>query len=1052
MGKRVDLKNILVIGSGPIVIGQAAEFDYAGTQACMALKEEGYDVILVNSNPATIMTDKEMATKVYMEPLTIDYLAKIIRKERPDAIIPTLGGQTGLNLVVELAKKGVLDECQVEILGTKLDSIMQAEDRDKFKQLCLDINEPVIESGTANNIDEVLELANKIGYPIIIRPAYTLGGTGGGFAYNDKECCNIAMKALELSPTTQVLVEKSLKGFKEIEFEVIRDDNENVVIVCDMENIDPVGIHTGDSIVNAPCLTLEKSIVEILKESATKIIKSLKISGGCNVQYALDPKTNEYFLIEVNPRVSRSSALASKATSYPIAKVTTLIALGYLLDEIKIMDQSALIAPSVKYNVLKVSRFPFDKFKKANRLLSTQMKATGEVMALGKNFEESLLKALRSLEYNYDYLEYSSTMTQEELLKRVETADDERIYIIGHLLRKGVSVSKIVELSNINKFFIEKIEKIVNYENNITFCVESITEAKKLGISDKVLAKILNKHELEIREFRKSNGVVPNFDYVDACATNEYLPYLYSSYEGVDRNVVSSNKKVLVIGAGPIRIGQGVEFDYSTVHCIKTIKSRGLEAIVVNNNPETVSTDYTISDKLYFEPITFEDILNIIDVENPMGVILQLGGQTAINLSKQLSDYGVNILGSSNHSIELCENREQFEELLSNNNIKQPLGKAITDVNFGSKVALEIGYPVLVRPSFVLGGQAMKIVNNQDTLEKYLKEVALIANDKPILIDKYIRGKEVELDAVCDGEDVFISGIMEHIEKTGIHSGDSISVFPSFSLSRKVLRKIELITKKVGLALEIIGLYNIQFIVDSNDEVYIIEVNPRASRSVPFISKATNINLSSLATNIMLGSKLKDFNLTVDVINPSRDRYYVKTPTFSFSKIAGLDSSLGPEMKSTGEAIGYAHTLNKALYKSLQASGMQIKEWGTVFITIADEDKEDALDIAFRFYDLGFNIVATKNTAQFLKDNGLKVKVLKKLSEDSTEIIDWIKNGYIKYIINTQSQMDDSLTQTDGYAIRTSAALSNVTTLTSLDTTDVLLTILEGRSINVETI
>lgn len=1052
MAKRDDINKVLVIGSGPIVIGQAAEFDYAGTQACLALKEAGMEVVLVNSNPATIMTDKEMATKVYMEPLSIEYLAKIIRKERPDAIIPSLGGQTGLNLVVELAQKGVLEECSVEILGTKLESIMQAEDRNKFKQLCLEIDEPVIESGIASDVEMALSLAEKIGYPIVLRPAYTLGGTGGGFAYNEEECRNISQKALELSPTSQVLVEKSLLGYKEIEFEVIRDDNENVVIVCDMENIDPVGIHTGDSIVNAPCLTVEKEIVEMLAASAKKIIKSLKIAGGCNVQYALNPTSKEYYLIEVNPRVSRSSALASKATSYPIAKVTTLIAIGYTLDEIEIMDQTAIKDPVVEYNVLKVSRFPFDKFKGANRKLSTQMKATGEVMALGKNFEESLLKALRSLEYTYDYLTYDDNASEEALLKRVKEADDERIFIIGHLLRKGVSVEKIVELSQINTFFIEKLKGIVDYEKSLTLTKESILKAKQLGMSDKVIAGVLNISEKEVRSFRKEVGVTPIFDYVDACTTNEYLPYLYSSYEGESRNVVTDNKKVLVLGSGPIRIGQGVEFDYSTVHCIKALKKAGYEAIVVNNNPETVSTDYTVSDKLYFEPITLEDVLNIIDVENPIGVVVQLGGQTAINLCKQLADENINILGTSNDSIELCENRDLFEKILAQNNIKQPKGKAIINADEGKDVANSIGYPVLVRPSFVLGGTSMKIVNDDESLKLYLDEIGKISSDKPILIDKYIRGKEIELDAICDGEDVLIPGVMEHIEKTGVHSGDSISVFPTFSMSTKVLRKVALITKKVGLALNIKGLYNIQFIVDSNDEVYIIEVNPRSSRSVPFISKASGVNICDIATGVMLGKKLCEYDINIDIIHQDKSRYYVKTPTFSFSKISGLDSNLGPEMKSTGEAIGYADTLNKALYKSLQASGMDIKEWGTVFITVADEDKEDALDIAHRFYNLGFNIVATKNTAKFLKEHGLKVKVLKKLTEGSDEILEWIKNGYIKYIVNTMSQYNNSLVESDGYAIRTSAALANVTTLTSLDTTDVLLTILEERGINVETI
>lgn len=1049
MARRDDLKKILVIGSGPIIIGQAAEFDYAGTQACIALKEAGYEVILVNSNPATIMTDKEMASKVFMEPLTLDYLAKIIRKERPDAIIPTLGGQTGLNLVVSLATKGILDECGVEILGTSLNSIMEAEDRNKFKNLCLRINEPVIESGIANNIEEALHLTSEIGYPVVLRPAYTLGGTGGGFAYNDEECRIICQKALQLSPTSQVLVEKSLLGYKEIEFEVIRDDLDNMVIVCDMENIDPVGIHTGDSIVNAPCLTVKKSIVDKLAQSAKKIIKELKISGGCNVQYALHPESDEYYLIEVNPRVSRSSALASKATSYPIAKVTTLVAVGYNLDEIAIMDQTAKECPKVEYNVLKLSRFPFDKFSSANRTLSTQMKATGEVMALGQTFEESLLKALRSLEYTHNYLDYTTTESDDELLKRVKNADDERLFIIGHLLRKGISPKQISELSQINIFFIEKLKVIIDCENELSLSESKIRAAKQMGMSDEVIAKKLNASEVEVREFRIKNKIIPSFDFVDACTTHEYLPYIYSSYNRKDRNVITENKKVIVLGAGPIRIGQGVEFDYSTVHCIKTLKKLGYEAIVVNNNPETVSTDYTVSDKLYFEPITFEDVLNIIDVENPIGVIVQLGGQTAINLSSKLHEAGVPILGTTDESIQLCENRDLFEKILAKNNVKQPHGVATGNIDEGIEVASKIGYPVIVRPSFVLGGQSMKIMNSDHEMKNYLKSIPDISDERPILIDKYIKGKELELDAICDGENVLIPGIMEHIEKTGIHSGDSISVYPTFSVSTKVLRKIELITKKVGVALKIKGLFNIQFIVDGNDEVYIIEVNPRASRSVPFISKVTDINLCDLATKVMLGKSIADMGITVDLMNTKSSRYYVKTPTFSFSKIGGLDSNLGPEMKSTGEAIGYDKTLNKALFKSLQASGMDIKEWGTVFITVADEDKEDVLDIAQRFYNLGFNIVATKNTTQFLKSHGMKVKCLKKISENSDEIIEWIRNGYIKYIVNTTStQSEDS----DGYVIRTSAAMANVTTFTSLDTVDVLLTILEERSINVDTI
>ena len=1054
MARREDLKKILVIGSGPIVIGQAAEFDYAGTQACMALKDAGYEVILINSNPATIMTDRIMADKVYMEPITIEYVSKIIRKERPDAIIPGLGGQTGLNMVMELASKGVLDECQVEVLGTSLDSINKAEDRQLFKQHCIDIGEPTIESQTAETIDEAVKSANEIGYPVVLRPAFTLGGTGGGFAYNDDECKRIAHSSLEMSPTTQVLVEKSLLGYKEMEFEVIRDNEDNAMVVCDMENFDPVGIHTGDSIVVAPSQTLADDTLQMLKDSAIKIIKTLKIAGGCNVQYALHPTKNEYYIIEVNPRVSRSSALASKATSYPIAKVTTLIAVGYNFKEILLLDSDASHAPKLDYTVLKVSRFPFDKFFSANRKLSTQMKATGEVMSIGLNFEEALLKSLRSLEYTYDYLDYqpNENETIDDLLVRVKEADDERIFIIGYLLRNGISVDKIVELTHITRVFVEKIAGIIEFEKELKLDKDIILKAKQLGISDEVIAQKIGISEREVREYRKENNIIVKYQYVDACTNDEFVPYMYSSYNAEDKNIISDKKeKVLVLGSGPIRIGQGVEFDYSTVHCINTIKEMNYEAIVVNNNPETVSTDYTVSDKLYFEPITLEDVLNIVDCERPIGVVVQLGGQTAINLAAKLSENGVNILGTSNESIDLAENRDLFEKLLKQEGIKQPQGQAISNITDGIAVANKIGYPVLVRPSFVLGGQSMRIVSNDDDLMRYLNNINEVSVEKPILIDKYIVGKEVELDALCDGETILIPGIMEHIEKTGVHSGDSISVYPTFSISDSVKDKIVEITRKIGLALKIKGLYNIQFIVDSNEDVYIIEVNPRASRSVPFISKVTGISLSDLATKVMLGQSIKDFNVGEGLLPVTTNKVYVKTPTFSFSKIAGLDINLGPEMKSTGEAIGYDDSLNKALYKALQASGMKIKDYGTVFITVADEDKAEALKLAKRFYDLGFNIVATKNTGQFLKDNGLRVKVLKKLSEGSNEIIDWIKNGYIKYIVNTQSSYN-STSADDGYIMRTNAGLNNITTFTSLDTVDVLLTILEERGIKVDTI
>lgn len=1054
MPKRLDINKIMVIGSGPIIIGQAAEFDYAGTQACVALKEEGYETILVNSNPATIMSDKMVADKVYMEPLKAEYVAQIIRTERPDAIIPSLGGQTGLNLVVELAQSGVLEECQVEVLGTSLLAIQKAEDRELFKQLCLAINEPIIESSIANTVAEACCLASEIGYPIILRPAYTLGGTGGGFVYSEDECLKLAANALKLSPTNQVLVEKSLKGFKEVEYEVMRDGNDTALIVCNMENIDPVGVHTGDSMVVAPSLTLTNKEYQMLRNASLKIIRALDIKGGCNVQFALDPTSKNYYVIEVNPRVSRSSALASKATGYPIAKVSTKIALGYDLDEIMLANTPASFEPALDYIVTKLARFPFDKFKDVDRRLTTQMKATGEIMALGRCFEESFLKAIRSMENEYTYLDYQLKIGEDtnSLLERIKTADDERIYIIGHLLRSGQSIKEICDNTKIDKYFITKLANIIKIEQNLELNPINIRKAKQIGLSDDVIAKQLGMTSSSIREYRLNNKIIPVYKMIDTCSNefDAYIPYFYSSYALENDSIVSQKKSILVIGSGPIRIGQGVEFDYSTVHCIKTIQELGYEAIVVNNNPETVSTDYTISDKLYFEPLTFEEVMNIIDLEQPEGIIIQLGGQTAINLGGKLHDAGIKILGTSYEQIEACENRDLFEKILAKLSIPQPQGQAIIAIEEGLKVASKIGYPVLVRPSFILGGQAMRIINDDDSLVDYLNNVVTIDSEKPILIDKYIRGKEIEVDAVCDGVNILIPGIMEHIEPTGVHSGDSISVYPTFSISEDVINKIVTITTKVGLGLKIKGLYNIQFIVDENDNVYIIEVNPRASRSVPFISKITDINLSSIATKIMLNHQLSELGYTPGLHPIKEGRYYVKVPTFSFSKIIGLDTKLGPEMKSTGEAIGYANTLNKALYKGLQASGMKVSESGTVLITVCDEDKSAALELAKRFYALGFNIVSTKKTALYLKEYGLKVKTLAKISEGSDEILDWIRLGYINYIVNTHSS--ENKDQGDGFKIRTYAASNNVVTLTSLNTVDMLLTILEERGIKVDTI
>ncbi len=1057
MPKREDLKKILVIGSGPIVIGQAAEFDYAGTQACLALKEEGFEVVLINSNPATIMTDTEIADKVYMEPITLEYVSKIIRKERPDAVIPGLGGQTGLNMVMELAKRGILDECQVEILGTDLSAIDMAEDRELFRDLCERIGEPVIESKIAESPEQVIEYANEIGYPIVLRPAFTLGGTGGGFAYNDEEALKIGKNALKLSPASQVLVEKSVKGYKEVEYEVMRDKNNTAIIVCNMENIDPVGIHTGDSAVVAPSQTLTNKEYQMLRNASLNIIRNLGIEGGCNAQFALDPVSSQYYVIEVNPRVSRSSALASKATGYPIAYVSTKIAIGYTLDEIQLKNTPACFEPALDYVVSKLARFPFDKFASANRKLSTQMKATGEVMAIGRNFEESFLKAMRSLENDYDYLTWvNPDVTTDELLVKIVEADDNRLYALAECLRRGISEEEVIAKTSIDKFFVERINKIVKFESVIaenTYNNEILLQAKKLGFGDQTIAKLWNVEECEVANYRAENNINAVYKMIDSCASEfgAYIPYFYSTYEMENESIVSDKEKVLVIGSGPIRIGQGVEFDYSTVHAIKTIKAKGYEAIVINSNPETVSTDYTVSDKLYFEPLNIEDVMNVINLEQPMGVIVQLGGQTPINLVDQLEENGVNILGTTAHSINMAEDRDLFENLLEELSIDRPRGEAITSMDEGIAAANRIGYPVLVRPSFVLGGRAMRIVKNDSELQEYLTEAVKVNEKHPVLVDQYMQGKEVEVDALCDLNEIFIPGIMEHVEKTGVHSGDSIAVYPSFSLSLEVKQKIIEVTRKIGLGLKIKGLFNIQFIVTPDEKVYIIEVNPRASRSVPFISKITKNNLSVMATKIMLGESIKDLNLGGEYFAEPANSFYVKAPTFSFSKIQGLDTYLSPEMKSTGEAIGYDNTLNKALHKALEASGLKLSGYGTVFITVSDEFKEDALRIAKRFYNLGFNLVGTQNTANYLKEHGLKVKTVGKISEGDMEIIEWIQKGYVKYIVNLGAQ-NTGKTQSDGYQIRTTAAINNVSTFTSLDTLNAILDIIEERSINVDTI
>ena len=1057
MPKRTDIHKILVIGSGPIVIGQAAEFDYAGTQACLALKEEGYEVVLCNSNPATIMTDTSIADKVYMEPLTLEYIAKILRYERPDAIVPGIGGQTGLNLAVQLEKKGVLKECQVELLGTSSKSIEQAEDREQFKELCQRLGEPVLPSEIAESMEEGLLAAEHIGYPVVLRPAFTLGGTGGGFANDEQEFKELMKNALALSPVHQVLIEKSIKGYKEIEYEVMRDANDTAITICNMENIDQVGIHTGDSIVVCPSQTLTNKEYHMLRDSALRIIRALKIEGGCNVQFALDPHSFQYYLIEVNPRVSRSSALASKASGYPIARVSAKISVGMTLDEIPIANTPAAFEPTLDYVVTKMPRFPFDKFASADNRLSTQMKATGEVMSVGRTIEESLLKAIRSLEIGVYHLHMKKfdNMKSDELLRYVSQGTDDRIYAIAQLLRNGMDMGLIADATQIDLLFIEKLRNIVLEEEELRrhpWDMAVLADAKRMGFCDRAIADFWNTCELNVYKKRIAKGIMPVYKMIDTCASEfeSYIPYFYSTYEQENESIVSDRKKVVVLGSGPIRIGQGVEFDYSTVHAVSTIKKAGYEAIIINNNPETVSTDYTCSDKLYFEPLCAEDVMNIVLMEKPVGVIASLGGQTAINLAQPLMERGVKIIGTDCQAIERAENRDSFEKILEELNIPQPQGQAVTNIEDGVKAAEQIGYPVLVRPSFVLGGRAMQIVADEEQLRHYLKTAVEVDEDKPVLVDKYIQGKEVEVDAVCDGTDVFVPGIMELVERTGIHSGDSISVYPPFSISQKVRQTILDYTEKLGLGIGIIGLYNIQFIVDKNDNVFIIEVNPRSSRTVPFLSKATGYSLADIATLVILGKSLKEQGLNIRY-PAEKQRHYVKVPAFSFSKLSGLDAYLSPEMKSTGEAIGYDKSMTRALFKALQASGMNVMNYGTVFVTVADCDKEEALPLVRRFYNMGFNIEATRGTAEFLKAHGIRTRVRRKISEGYTEILDSIRQGYVTYVINTRDVSDHDLLS-DGHAIRQCAVENNVSVFTALDTVRVLLDVLEETTLGISTI
>ena len=1057
MPKRTDIKKVMVIGSGPIVIGQAAEFDYAGTQACLALKEEGYEVVLVNSNPATIQTDVQIADKVYMEPLTLEYVAKIVRYERPDAIVPGLGGQTGLNLAVQLAKKGVLQECQVEILGTSFQSIEQAEDRELFKELCQSLGEPVLPSLIANNIDEAVEAAKRIGYPVVLRPAFTLGGTGGGFADDETQLREMMRNALSLSPVHQVLIEKSIKGYKEIEYEVIRDHNDTAIAICNMENIDPVGVHTGDSIVVAPSQTLTNKEYQLLRDSALRLIRALKIEGGCNVQFALDPLSFNYYLIEVNPRVSRSSALASKASGYPIARVSAKIAVGLTLDEIRIANTPASFEPALDYVVTKIARFPFDKFSDASNQLGTQMKATGEVMSVGRTMEESLLKAVRSLETGVCHIYHKKfdDWTVDRMLSYIKEGTDDRLYAIAELIRRGVELALIYNSTKIDMFFLEKFKNIVEFEKVVAANprdIETLRDAKRMGFSDKFIGQLWGMSQKEMFLLRREHNIFPVYKMIDTCASefSSYVPYFYSTYEQENESIVSEREKIVVLGSGPIRIGQGVEFDYSTVHAIWSIRAAGYEAIIINNNPETVSTDYTTSDKLYFEPLTVEDVMNVITLEKPKGIVVSLGGQTAINLAEPLHELGVPIIGTGVEAIRNAEDRGCFEKIMEELGIPQPEAEAVTDIEAGVRAAERIGYPVLVRPSYVLGGRAMQIVSNEERLRHYLQTAVEVNEDSPVLVDRYIMGRELEVDAICDGKDVFIPGIMEHVEKTGIHSGDSISVYPTFSVSQKAKDKIIDYTVRLGRRIGIVGLYNIQFILDGEEDVYVIEVNPRSSRTVPFLSKATGVPMADIATRVILGHSLREQGIT-EVYGRERSRWFVRAPAFSFAKIRGMESYLSPEMKSTGEAIGYDNKLTRALYKALQSSGMTVANYGTIFLTIADKDKQDALPLVRRFYDLGFNIEATKGTAEFLRQHGIRTRTRRKLSEGSTEIIDSLRQGHVSYVINT-IDINQRNTRLDGYEIRRTAVENNVTIFTALETVKVLLDVLEEITLGVSTI
>ena len=1054
MPKNPSIKKVLVIGSGPIIIGQAAEFDYAGTQACRSLKEEGIEVVLLNSNPATIMTDKDIADRVYIEPLTVEVVEQLILKEQPDSVLPTLGGQAGLNLAMELEERGFLKEHNVRLIGTTSETIKKAEDRLEFKSTMEKIGEPVAASEVVKDVEAGIAFANKIGYPVVLRPAYTLGGSGGGIAHNQVELEEILANGLRLSRVGEVLVERCIAGWKEIEYEVMRDSAGNCITVCNMENIDPVGVHTGDSIVVAPSQTLGDKEYQMLRTSALNIISELNITGGCNVQYALHPESFEYCVIEVNPRVSRSSALASKATGYPIAKVAAKIALGYTLDEIPnaITGQTkASFEPMLDYCVVKMPRLPFDKFISAKRTLTTQMKATGEVMAICNNFEGALMKAIRSLEQHVDSLmSYDFTnLSREEIMDQLHVVDDRRIWLIAEAIRKGISYEEIHAITQIDIWFIDKIAILVEMEQALKsepLTPELLKEAKRIEFPDNVIARLTGKTEEEIKELRYANGITAAYKMVDTCAAEfeASTPYYYSVF-GSENEVVETKdrKKVLVLGSGPIRIGQGIEFDFCSVHCTWAFAKEGYETIIINNNPETVSTDFDIADKLYFEPLTPEDVESIVRLEKPDGAVVQFGGQTAIKLTEALMKMGVPILGTSAENVDAAEDRELFDEILEQCQIPRPKGHTVFTAEEAKKAANELGYPVLVRPSYVLGGQGMQIAINDKDVEEFIGIINRIAQEHPILVDKYLQGKEIEVDAVCDGEDILIPGIMEHIERAGIHSGDSISVYPAKSISDKVKATIEEYTKRLARSLHVIGLINIQFIA-VGDEVYVIEVNPRSSRTVPYISKVTGIPIVPLATKVILGYKIKDLGYQPG-LQPEADYYAVKMPVFSFEKIRGADISLGPEMKSTGECLGIAKTFNEALYKAFLGAGIRLPKYKNMIMTVRDEDKEEAVEIAKRFEALGYCIYATKGTARALMEADVSVRLTRKLEQESPNILDLILGHKIDLIIDTPSQGVDH--SHDGFVIRRNAIETGVNVLTAIDTAKALVTSLENTDV-----